>query len=150
MSAEAGIKKRVHAHLFRHSRMTELANQITEAQQCAYAGWVMGSDMPRIYVHLSMRDLDDAILAANGIKKSEERVSDVKICARCTAHNQAVSKLCHRCMLPLDDKTAVEVEQRRALASMPEAYEKAIVAVLSKPENREMLKAIVRETPEVP
>ena len=32
-----------------------------------YFGWAQGSDMPGVYVHLSGRDVDDAILKANGI-----------------------------------------------------------------------------------
>ncbi len=32
-----------------------------------YFGRVQGSDMPSVYVHLSGRDVDDAILKANGI-----------------------------------------------------------------------------------
>jgi integrase/recombinase XerD len=36
----------------------------------AYFGWIQGSDMPSIYVHLSGRDIDDAILKANGIVQS--------------------------------------------------------------------------------
>jgi len=33
---KAEIKKRVHAHLFRHSRATFLAKYLTEAQLCQY------------------------------------------------------------------------------------------------------------------
>jgi len=32
-----------------------------------YFGWVQGSGMPSVYVHLSGRNVDDAILKANGI-----------------------------------------------------------------------------------
>jgi len=56
---KAGIKKRVYPHLFRHSRATHLANHLTEAQMKQYFGWVQGSDMASIYVHLSGRDLDN-------------------------------------------------------------------------------------------
>jgi len=44
-----------------------MANYLTEAQMNLYFGWVQGSDMPSVYVHLSGRDVDDAILKANGI-----------------------------------------------------------------------------------
>jgi len=46
-----------------------MANYLTEAQMNAYFGWVQGSDMPSIYVHLSGRDIDDAILKANGVRE---------------------------------------------------------------------------------
>jgi hypothetical protein len=44
-----------------------MANYLTEAQMNAYFGWVQGSGMPSVYVHLSGRDIDDAILKANGV-----------------------------------------------------------------------------------
>jgi integrase/recombinase XerD len=67
ISRKAGISKKIHPHLFRHSRATYMANYLTEAQMDAYFGWIQGSDMPSIYVHLSGRDVDDAVLKANGI-----------------------------------------------------------------------------------
>jgi integrase len=67
ISKKAGISKKIHPHLLRHSRCTYMANLLTEAQMNAYFGWVQGSDMPSIYVYLSGRDIDDAILKANGI-----------------------------------------------------------------------------------
>lgn len=63
----AGINKNIHPHLFRHSRATHMANYLTEAQMNQYFGWVQGSDMPAVYVHLSGRDVDDAVLKANGV-----------------------------------------------------------------------------------
>ncbi len=59
---KAGIKKRVYAHLFRHSRATELASHLTEAQMNTHFGWIMGSRMTQIYVHLSGRDLDPVLI----------------------------------------------------------------------------------------
>jgi integrase len=58
---QLGAYKRVHPHLFRHSRATYLASFLTEAQLCAYFGWTLGSKTPRVYVHLSGRDLNDAV-----------------------------------------------------------------------------------------
>lgn len=67
VSEKAGIKKKIHPHLFRHSRATYMANYLTEAQMNQYFGWIQGSDMPFIYVHLSGRDIDDAVLKANRV-----------------------------------------------------------------------------------
>ena len=72
LAKKAGINKRVHPHLFRHSRCTILAQHLTEAQLEKYAGWVYGSDMSGIYIHLSGRDLDDAILRSMGWKKRRQ------------------------------------------------------------------------------
>ena len=53
------VNKRVHPHLFRHSAATRMASYMTEAQLCVYFGWAIGSRTPRVYVHLSGRDLKD-------------------------------------------------------------------------------------------
>lgn len=67
LAKQSGIQVRIHPHLFRHSRCTYMANYLTESQMDAYFGWVQGSGMPSVYVHLSGRDIDDAILKANGV-----------------------------------------------------------------------------------
>lgn len=66
IAKRAGIRKRVYAHLFRHSRATFLAPHLTESQLCTYLGWVMGSGMPRIYIHLSGDDLDETLMKLPG------------------------------------------------------------------------------------
>ena len=38
-----------------------------------YAGWSKGSSMAQVYVHLSSRDIDNKILAVDGVKPEEER-----------------------------------------------------------------------------
>ncbi|HII79040.1 MAG TPA: tyrosine-type recombinase/integrase [Methanosarcina sp.] len=70
IAKKAGINKKIHPHLFRHSRCTYMANYLTEAQMNIYFGWTQGSDMPGVYVHLSGRDVDDAVLKANGITEN--------------------------------------------------------------------------------
>ncbi len=56
------LGRKVHPHLLRHSRATHLAKYLTEAQLKAYFGWTQNSEMTKIYVHLSGRDIDEAIL----------------------------------------------------------------------------------------
>ncbi|GAG38420.1 unnamed protein product, partial [marine sediment metagenome] len=67
VAKKAKVKKKVNPHNFRHSRATFLANHLTEAQMNQYLGWVRGSDMAATYVHLSGRDVDDAILKMRGL-----------------------------------------------------------------------------------
>jgi integrase/recombinase XerD len=69
VALRCGVTKRVHPHLFRHSRATHLANKLTESQMRVYFGWTGGSKMSAIYVHLSGRDVDEAILELNGVEK---------------------------------------------------------------------------------
>jgi site-specific recombinase XerD/ribosomal protein L40E len=112
---KAGLKKKVHPHKLRHSRATFLASKLTEAQMSQLFGWRQGSKMPSIYVHLSGRDLDEAVLGVYGLKKRSEEEPKLKpkICPRCQTSNQFDAKFCVKCGLALDVKTAMEVEETR-------------------------------------
>jgi site-specific recombinase XerD/ribosomal protein L40E len=115
----AGIKKRVYPHLFRHSRATHLANHLTEAQMKQYFGWVQGSKMASVYVHLSGRDVDKALLRLNGIEVEEEKREQEfkpKLCPRCKSRNSPDAKFCSRCGMCLDESTAVRIDELRAKA----------------------------------
>jgi len=117
LAEKVGIKKRVYPHLFRHSRATHLANYLTEAQMKQYFGWVQGSDMASIYVHLSGRDVDNALLKLNGMEtqeKKEEEKFKVIICPRCKKSNSFDAKFCSFCGMCLDVKASVEVEELRS------------------------------------
>lgn len=111
---KAEIKKPVNPHHFRHSRATELAKNLTEAQLCYYMGWQLGSYQPATYVHLSGRDLDSAILKIKGIEIEEKEKKEMKKpikCPRCKTINDSLAKFCIDCGLGLDAKTMMEFEQ---------------------------------------
>jgi site-specific recombinase XerD/ribosomal protein L40E len=109
-----GIGKRVNPHSFRHARASNLANVLTEAQMKEYLGWVGDSRMASTYVHLSGRNIDNALLKLNGIKteddvNSEEHTLRIKTCLRCQESNSPTSSFCSRCGSPLDMKTAMQL-----------------------------------------
>ena len=107
----AGIKKRRRDHLFRHSRATILANKITEAQMKEYFGWTQSSTMASQYVHLSGRDVDNAILKMHGlqpIKETEEIQVKPVDCPRCEKMNPSNFKFCQRCGAALSAEVAIE------------------------------------------
>ena len=114
LARKVGIRKRIHPHLFRHSRATSLAGKLTEAQMKEYFGWVQGSDMAATYVHLSGRDVDNALLKLHGLAKSEEEQEDrmkVRSCQRCKEYNSPIAKFCIKCGLPLDENFLAKVEK---------------------------------------
>lgn len=83
-----------------------------------YFGWVQSSDMASVYVHLSGRDVDNAILKMHGLAtadKKENEALKVKNCARCKERNSPLSKFCSRCGSPLDIKTALELDEKRKI-----------------------------------
>ena len=109
----ARIEKRIHPHLFRHTKATELAKNVAEAPLEAQMGWIHGSRMARTYVHMGGRDVDEAILKANGIEIKETKRKETprpKPCPRCETVNAAQAKFCRRCGLPLDAKAAMQME----------------------------------------
>lgn len=113
----AGIRKRIYAHLFRHSRATVLANKLTEAQLKEMFGWTQGSRQAATYVHLSGRDVDDALLRLYGIKKEPDEVEQsplkARVCTRCEKANPATAMLCTRCGMPLEVHAALNSDNSR-------------------------------------
>lgn len=137
----AGIKKRVHFYLFRHTRIDETQGKLTEAQQCMMFGWKFGSRMPGVYFKRSGRHIDDAQAIMNGIKKpTEERPVTLKPknCARCKSDNSPVSKFCNRCGSVLDIETAVKLDEARGMV------EKIIEELADDPEKMEKLAKLLR------
>jgi len=138
---KAGLKKRVTPHKLRHSRATFLAKKITEAQMNQLFGWKQGSEMPSIYVHLSGRDIDDAILGVYGLKKVKDEKPKLtpRICPRCNATNAYDAKFCSKCGLALDVKAAFEMEKARGKAD-------SVLDILMKDEEfREVLSKKLKE-----
>jgi len=109
---KAGIKKRMYPHLLRHSRATSLANKMSEASMKQYFGWTQSSKMASIYIHMSGKDTDEAILQASGIEVKKDKPKSVmkpKKCIKCKTVNEVTNKFCKICGLPLDKEGANEI-----------------------------------------
>jgi len=116
LKAKAKIKKRIHPHLFRHTRVTHLLRnkQINESQAKVYFGWVPSSKMLSEYSHLVSQDVNQVMLEIHGIKTSEKKQeSKIKPCPRCKKINPNNHIFCKDCGSILDIKTAVELEDKR-------------------------------------
>lgn len=115
LAKRAGIKKHVHPHLLRHSRLTALAKDFTESELKILAGWTGDSRMAGVYVHLSGADIEQKQLQKAGLLDKEESRKEDNIlkprdCPRCKEVNPATAKFCYKCGAVLDLKTAVELE----------------------------------------
>lgn len=130
IAEKAHIHKRINPHMFRHARCTHLAEHLTEQQLKSYVGWTAGSDMAKIYVHLSGKDVDNAILRMNGIEIDDTHTDGLKIgrCPRCKDLNPETSLFCGKCGMPLKDEikqkinadmAEIDLEIMRAVASNP-------------------------------
>ncbi|MFH1588858.1 MAG: site-specific integrase [Candidatus Diapherotrites archaeon] len=117
IAERAGIKKNVHPHLFRHSRLTELAKDFSESELKIIAGWTGDSKMPKIYIHLSGADIDKKMLQLHDlIEEKEAKKKDIlepKQCPRCKEKNPSTSKFCYKCSMVLDLDTAMKLEEYR-------------------------------------
>ncbi len=110
----ANIKKPVNPHQFRHSRATYLSQFLTEAQMKEYFGWCQDSSMAARYIHLSGKQVDDAILKLNGIIKEEPKEDNAlkrEPCPRCKHKNEANNKYCQKCWLPLNQEAMGEIQE---------------------------------------
>ena len=114
----ASIKKPVNPHNFRHSRATYLAQFLTEAQMKEFFGWTQDSRMAARYIHLSGKQVDDALLRVYGLKKEEKKEDILKpvTCPRCKHLNSPNNEYCEKCWLPLTQKAQVEAIQTRDLS----------------------------------
>jgi len=133
----AGIKKKITPHIFRHSRATYMANHLTEAQMNAYFGWVQGSGMPSIYVHLSGKDVDKSVLRANGIEiedDTKQAATKPIQCPRCAKINTANATFCFNCGAALTLKTAMDMDENKG-----EFTVEMMQAALSDPAIQKML-----------
>lgn len=114
---KAGVKQRVHVHLLRHSRLTELADKgVGEYHLCRYAGWVTGSRESQTYV--SEIDTDRAVLEALGEKpRSREEKKEKKFVKcpwrDCQAANSYAADYCVACLRPMDSEVAEKAHQER-------------------------------------
>jgi len=118
LARKAGVKKNIHPHAFRHSRLTQLAKMLKEPEMRIFSGWTEESRAPSVYVHLSGRDVDQRILEVSGVKLAEEEMpkpSPLKprLCPRCDYQNPADAKYCSRCSMVLDLKAALELDEER-------------------------------------
>lgn len=131
------VRTRVHPHLFRHTTATKLAKHLTEQEMKKYLGWTAGSEMASVYVHLSGKDVDGAILKMNGVKSEEQQVESVR-CQACGRANAVGSQVCNTCFRPLSVKSALVNEQREKKAS------ELLNAILSGDITPEELKAFAK------
>lgn len=102
----AGVSKRVNPHAFRHARATHLASELTGAQMRKFFGWCRGSNVPSRYIHLSNRDVEDAILEMHGVEDSSEEDDALEVfnCPNCWERVSPGEKFCDECGHDLQNK----------------------------------------------
>lgn len=117
------IDKHLHAHIFRHSRATYYAKSLTEQQLKAVMGWSGDSRMASTYVHQSGKDIDEAILRANGLmdKKEIKPQPQIKKCDTCHVINGVTETYCINCHRPLD--TTEQINKIQEMEEIKKRFE---------------------------
>jgi len=143
---EAGIKKRVHPHLFRHMVATELMllekrGGISPVATEKYLGWVIGTRMRRRYGHVTQEEANAQILAGKygKFKKEEEEPKGLVECPRCSRYIEAKYKYCPHCGQALNFQEAFRIQEIKQI----QAEFWKILA--ENPELLEELKKLVRQ-----
>ena len=140
IAERAGLKKKVNPHLFRHSKLTQMAKDFTESEMKIFAGWTGGSNMPQVYVHLSGQDVEKKILEKKGLiedkdKTKKDLLNPIKcVDPSCNHLNPATNKFCVKCHRPLDVKTIMDIEKKRNFTDwiMNEVIDEEIKQAISK------------------
>jgi integrase len=142
----AGVHvRRCPVHLFRHTRLTELATKLREAELRIFAGWEPGSAMPRTYVHLAGEDLDTSFrrmydLAQEPTKQMMKMEGIV--CPRCKTQNGPSARFCMNCSLVLDDELAMQLKQDETMRES--VAQSLLIGEISHKDIREIIREEVR------
>lgn len=140
-----GLKRRIHPYMFRHTRLTELAdNDLGEYKMKVLAGWTPDSLMAARYIHLSGRSSIAPILEMEGIEAPDEtqpRPSPIKLrtCPRCSAVNEGDALYCMRCGCALSQDVALADRER------DEEEDVALVGLLDDPRVKKVVLEALKE-----
>ncbi len=101
IAKNAGITRRVHPHLFRHSTLTNMASDgMQESILRRLAGWAGASEMPEVYIHVGNKDVEQAQLARHGKATALRHLSEsplTKECPNCHKDMPIESQYCENC-----------------------------------------------------
>jgi len=108
IAKRAGIEKRVHAHIFRHSRITHLI--IAGLPESMIKKMIWGNittNMFATYAHLTGEDLDKAIMKLYNLTDETEvqkmKSMAPKQCPACATFNIHTNEFCAACLTPLSE-----------------------------------------------
>lgn len=126
LGRKAGITKPINPHNFRHSRATALgAAGLNQSIMNEIMGWKQGSTMAGVYIHLSGKHTDEALLPAMyGVKVEKEESKKSQMfpikCINCGELNQHNSKRCKKCNNIIGVITKEDIELNSKVVKMSE------------------------------
>ncbi len=130
VAGRAGVKKQVHSHLMRKSRITELMKK--RRQESIIKKMACGNVSTReweTYALLCSQDIDDEVLDMYGIRKLEDAGPDPLApiqCEKCLVVNPPTAWFCIRCRSPLTEEAKASVQDKENLAKTDPLFEKLL------------------------
>ena len=115
ISKRAGIQKRITPHIFRHSRITTMIKKGYNESTVKKTMWGnINTTMFPTYLHLTDEDIDNDVLAMQGITKRDVHRSvamDAQECRNCRSINAPTHRFCESCGRPLNDDVQMSMER---------------------------------------
>lgn len=136
---QAGMKRKIHFHLFKHQKVTDMIKQGFSDQQIKFqAGWAPDSTrMFKIYGNFLDIDMVDSIYEKHGLEV-EEKIVTLQKCPRCHVVLLPEARICHQCALILDTALVGEVEKHSQDARL------LLAQFMSDPKKAALLQEILR------
>jgi len=125
----AGIDKKLHCHILRHSKLTHLTCKNVNAEVLKkIAGWSGSSNMANTYIHLNNKDVENAILSVNGLATEETREINLIKPITCKCGNLCSHEdYCSKCGNALTEKAIETVNvQAETMKERLDRMEKTI------------------------
>ena len=119
IARDAGIKRRIWLHLFRHTSATEAAKRGLDGQAMNMVyGWTDTSDTWAVYTHLSKQNADERLLKSYGIDVGGKAIPNglkPLLCPvpSCTHANPPHRTNCIKCDAPLTPRGEAMLKRRR-------------------------------------
>lgn len=124
LARKAGVERKVNPHNFRHSRATALgAAGLNQSIMNEIMGWKQGSTMAGVYIHLSGKHTDEALLPAlYGVKVNKEEKKNSQLfpikCTSCGELNAFNSKRCKKCNHLIGVLNKEDIDQNKVVVEM--------------------------------
>lgn len=114
---DAGIKKRVNPHSFRHLAITNwIYDDLNEQEIKHRAGWSKGSTrMFKVYANFTDQEMNDRIYEKYGLKTENKRHITLKNCPRCNNVLRPSDKFCSQCSLVLDHEELDHIQKHEEM-----------------------------------
>ena len=143
LTRRAGIEKRVHAHLFRKSRITDMIAQGYGESIVKETMWKNPNTTQfRTYLKLSEKDIDAEILDKAGVVKKETSIPKMPekiVCPNCFKDNGPTARYCWKCGHGLTKEAVKEVKVAEKLS------DDKLDGILADPEKTKELREVLKD-----